>query len=87
MEAFVERHIHTLAATSLPAYNSYDTSHIEVVNKTRILIDEMNQELIKYPDLSNPLKSEMKRRRKKFREIIESLNIYESYMEACNQVL
>ena len=85
--AFGERHIHTLAATSLPAFNSYDTSHMEVVNKTRTLIDEMKQELIKDPDLTNPLKSEMKRRRKRFREIIKSLNIYESYLEACNQVL
>ena len=85
--AFGKRHIHTLAATSLPAFNSYDTSHLEVVYQTRVLINELHQELINNPDLVNPLKIEMKSRRNKFWKIIKSLDNYKNYMEACNQVL
>lgn len=84
---FGERHIHSLAATSLPSYNSENENHIAVVNATKVLLSELEENIGHNSDLYNPNKGPISARRKKISSLIEKFESYEEYERCCSEVL
>jgi hypothetical protein len=87
--AFGERHIHKLPFEITPRYDALLASHQNIVNVTKQLLVELNQEIASNMELQkllNPNYSTLSRRRSAISEIISKLDSYDSYNEACNSL-
>ncbi len=86
---FGPRHIHTIPYKIIPRYDGSDDAHQEVVSATRKLISEWriccNPESVgKY---LSPDSGSLNSRRRKLQAALKTLTSYESYEEACGNVL
>lgn len=82
---FGKRHIHTLPADSIPAFNSDNQMHIKLVSITKSLICSLNS---KTPsDKLDPNKGPVATRRKAITKILVGLPEYESYEELCMKII
>lgn len=86
---FGKRHIHTLPYKIIPEFDYEDTAHIEVVTKTRELMQEwatlcLNGE---YANLLQPNSSSLSSRRRRQQAAIRGLGAYAEYEAACHAVL
>ena len=82
---FGKRHIHTLPADSIPAFDSDNQIHIELVSMTKSLICSLNS---KTPsDKLDPNKGPVATRRKAITKILVGLPEYESYEELCMKII
>ena len=86
---FGKRHIHTLPYKIIPKFNLEDATHIEVITKTRELIQEWatlcrNSE---YANLLQPNSGSLSSRRRRQQVAIRGLNAYSGYDVACHAVL
>ena len=82
---FGERHVHTLPIDYIPRYNQEDSRHVELVNKAKILFNELYSELS--IDLTDPNKGTLSSRRKKVSNILSSLPSYTLYITLCESIL
>ena len=82
---FGERHIHTLPTNYIPRYNQEDSRHVELVNKAKILFNELYSKLS--PDLTDPNKGILQSRRKKVSKILSGLPSYSLYNTLCESIL
>ena len=86
---FGKRHIHTLPYKIIPSFNCHDSSHIDVITQTRILMNEW-KELCKekeFSDLIQPNSSSLNSRRRRQQAAIRNLASYNEYEDVCNSVL
>jgi predicted RNA methylase len=85
--AFGKRHIHTLPYKIIPHYNESEL-HKEVVEKTRILINEWKNICVQedYKKLLNPNSGNLNVRRKIQQRRIRTLDSYISYNAACENI-
>lgn len=82
---FGKRHIHTLPADSIPAFDSDNQMHIELVSITKSLICSLNS---KTPsDKLDPNKGSAATRRKAITKILVGIPEYESYEELCMKII
>lgn len=87
--AFGKRHVHKLPFGVTPPYDETQIAHQEVVEKTRLLIQEYNlltQGNAEVQTLLNPNSSTLSRRRKKLYDHIVNLNAYNEYEAACKSL-
>ena len=82
---FGERHVHTLPLQYIPRYNHKDSRHIELVNKAKILFNELYSKLSH--DLIDPNKGTLASRRKRISNILSSLPSYTLYFTLCKSIL
>lgn len=82
---FGERHVHTLPIDYIPRYNQEDSRHVELVNKAKILFNELYSELS--IDMIDPNKGMLSSRRKKVSQILCGLPSYTSYVTLCESIL
>lgn len=83
--ALGKRHIHALPATSLPPYNSLNQKHIEFVDLTQKVIDDIRN---KVPcELLNPNNGFVSIRRTKIYNIIDKIPSYISYNNIAFEIL
>ena len=82
---FGERHVHTLPVDYIPRYNQENSFHVELVDKTRILFNELYSELS--TELTDPNKGTLSSRRKKVFNILSSLPSYSLYITLCESIL
>ncbi len=83
---FGARHIHSLASSSLPAFNLADESHLSLVRITRQLISELNTAL-ESTNYRDPNRGPIASRRVKINRILKTLPSYQDYNDACNEIL
>lgn len=82
---FGKRHIHTLPADSIPAFDDDNHQHIELVNKTKSLISSLNENI---PSSKlDPNNGPVATRRKAINKILTSLPEYEDYEELCMKII
>ncbi|MBI1278444.1 MAG: hypothetical protein GC179_09990 [Anaerolineaceae bacterium] len=86
---FGARHIHKLPLGVTPPFNPLDASHVDVVSKTRSLLDEWNT--IKTTSTAiqvylDPAKSKLHIRRSGLRDSLKSLVSYADYELACKNL-
>lgn len=86
---FGKRHIHTLPYKIIPAFDSDDEIQQEVVDATRILMNEWTDVCAdgQYQSLLEPNNSSLASRRKRQQKKIKTLAAYERYNTACINVL
>lgn len=85
---FGRRHIHTLPYQIIPAFNSENDAQREVVEATRVLIEEWRTvcEIEQYQNMLNPNSSTLSSRRRRQQDTIRELNSYERYATACSEI-
>lgn len=85
---FGPRHVHKLPIGVTPKYNPLDSAHIDVVEKTRQLLNEWNlaksenSNILALLDPNKPLPQ----RRRKLRTLIQSLSTYPDYALAARNL-
>lgn len=89
---FGARHIHSLPYRMIEPFDAGKASHQEVVTQSTFLMRELNDLFIHSTDpnilrLRNPNESSIAYKRKKTREIINSLPSFANYVAACNEAL
>lgn len=86
---FGKRHIHTLPYKIIPAFDSENDAHMNVVNATKALIDEWAEVCRSEPynHLLGPNSGSLPSRRKRQQGKIRELTTYERYSIACSEVL
>lgn len=86
---FGKRHIHTLPYKIIPAFNLENEVHREVINTTRVLIDEWKNTCTsgQYRQLLEPSSGTLHSRRRRQQEMIRTLPSYERYNAACSDAL
>ncbi len=80
-----KRHIHTLPFDITPKFDIENELHIEVVNRTRELITQINNQPLIY-NYYNPNNGILRSRRTSIRNVINSLPAYNLYEQACSSV-
>lgn len=86
---FGRRHIHTLPYKIIPKYDLEDAAHIEVIARTRELMQEWTALChgSEYADLLHPNSSSLSSRRRRQQAAIRNLRAYTEYESACHAVL
>ena len=86
---FGKRHIHTLPYKIIPAFDSENDAHMNVVNSTKALIDEWAEVCRSEPynHLLGPNSGSLPSRRKRQQWRIRELTTYGRYSIACSEVL
>lgn len=87
---FGERHIHKLPLGVTPPFDSENQAHIDVVDKTRQLVVEWNEEKannsVKTQDLLDSNKSVLHIRRRKIKELLVTMPSWPEFENACRAV-
>lgn len=78
---FGKRHIHTLPAETLPAFDGDNYYHIELVSITKALIGSLNKKITS--DKLDPNNRPVATRRRAINEVLVGLPEYEQYEELC----
>ena len=82
---FGKRHIHTLPAESIPAFDYDNQNHIELVSITKSLMSSLNR---KTPAAKlNPNKGPVANRRTAINKILVGLPEYDSYEDLCMKII
>ncbi|MBR1621606.1 MAG: hypothetical protein IJ669_05770, partial [Prevotella sp.] len=82
---FGKRHIHTLPADSIPAFDYDNQDHVGLVSITKSLMRSLKE---KTPmDKLNPSKGPVATRRKAINNILVDLPEYEGYEEYCMKII
>ena len=82
---FGKRHIHTLPAESIPAFDYDNRNHVELVSITKSLICSLNR---KTPtDKLDPNKGPVATRRKAINKILVALPEYDCYEKLCMKII
>ena len=84
--SFGKRHIHTLPYKLIPLYDANESTHLEVVNRTRELIREWREFCARneeYANLNLPNSGNLNSRRRKQQLAICKLSSFEAYESAC----
>lgn len=82
---FGKRHIHTLPAESIPAFDYDNQNHVELVSITKSLICSLNR---KTPtDKLDPNKGPVAARRKAINKILVGLPEYDCYEDLCMKII
>ena len=87
---FGKRHIHTLPYKVMPQYDSENTLHVAVVEKTRTLVQEWIDKCNHNATLArklDPNSGALHGRRRAQQATIKTLNSYTEYAIACGEVL
>lgn len=86
---FGKRHIHTLPYKIIPKYNNEDANHIDVISRTRELMQEWAAMCYEaeYANLLQPNSSSLSSRRRRQQVAIRKLDAYAEYEAACYAVL
>lgn len=82
---FGARHIHTLPYKIIPSFNEDDPIHAEIVERTRMLVDEWLA-VCNVPNIGrylNPNHGSLNSRRRKQQDAIKALPDYDAYEAAC----
>ncbi len=79
------RHIHTLTFDITPKFDLNNELHIEVANRTRELITQINDQTI-INNCYNPNNGALRSRRTRIRNLINSLPAYNLYEQACSYI-
>ena len=83
--ALGKRHIHTLSANSLPPYDYQNKKHLEFIESTRSVLDDIRRNV---PiELLNPNNGSVSVRRSKIYNIIDKLPSYISYNSIALEIL
>lgn len=82
---FGKRHIHTLPADSIPAFDYDNPMHMELVTVTKSLICSLNENTPS--DILDPNKGPVATRRKAINNILIGLPEYESYEDLCMKII
>lgn len=82
---FGKRHIHTLPADSIPAFDYDNQNHVELVSITKSLIRSLKEKTPK--DKINPNKGPVAIRRKAINKILVGLPEYEDYEDLCMKII
>jgi hypothetical protein len=80
-----KRHIHTLPFDITPKFDIENELHIEVVNRTRELVAQVNNQPL-FNNYYNPNNGVLRSRRTKIRKMINSLPSYTLYEQACSYI-
>lgn len=78
-----KRHVHTLAPSSIPAYDAENTAHKQLADTTRQLIGELQAVHIDTTPNSGTLQS----RRSKIIALVVKLPSYQQYKDLCEKIL
>ena len=86
---FGKRHIHTLPYKIIPAFDAENDSHVNVINTTRVLIEEWKTlcQNEQYRKLLDPNSGSLPSRRRRQQANIRELWSYEQYATACSEIL
>ena len=86
---FGARHIHTIPYKIIPRFNANDDAHMEVVTKTRELINEWTSfcNTDKVGKYLLPNSGSLNSRRRKLQTVLKTMTSYAEYEEACGCIL
>ena len=86
---FGKRHIHTLPYKIIPTFDSDNDSHINVVNATRILMEEWKEACRDehFMNLIDPNSGSLPARRKRQQMKIREMASFNTYSMVCSEVL
>ena len=82
---FGKRHIHTLPAESIPAFDYDNQNHVKLVSITKSLMCSLNK--ITPTDKLDPNKGTVATRRKAINKILVGLPEYDCYEELCMKII
>ena len=82
---FGKRHIHTLPAESIPAFDYNNQNHVKLVSITKSLMCSLNK--ITPTDKLDPNKGPVVTRRKAINKILVGLPEYDCYEELCMKII
>lgn len=78
-----KRHVHTLAPSTIPSYDAENTTHKQLADITRQLIDELHAA---HTD-TNPNSGTLQLRRSKIMAQVANLPSYQQYSDLCEKIL
>lgn len=82
---FGKRHIHTLPADSIPAYDSTNSLHQDLVSVSKSLVESLEEKVSS--DKYDPNNGPVAARRKAINKVLASLPEYSSYEELCMSII
>lgn len=85
---FGKRHIHTLVSDVPPKFNKNNSYHMELVEYVKQITSELYALVSSLkPDLVNPNNGSLPTRRRKIKEILAKLPIYQEYEGLCRSII
>lgn len=86
---FGARHIHTIPYKIIPRYDETNDAHMELVIKTRELMDEWTEYCSSEKDgkFLSPNSGTLNSRRRKLQAALKTMDLYEKYEKACSSIL
>ena len=86
---FGARHIHTIPYKIIPRFDIYDDAHLELVARTKELINEWTEYCSKGKEgkYLSPNSGSLNSRRRKLQAALRTMTSYGMYEEACSSIL